>query len=292
MLYDITVHRIVKDIKKTGQYIETHEHDFYHFIYGICGNARVTVAEIVYLLKKGTLILVPPRTEHAIYSLDTSNSLSIKFTCGCELKKKIQGLPICLNHLDEYQDEMLKSLFEEAVNQQAGYAEVIGLRFYELLILLERRCKADSGSERTIYPLPASTRNKRLQRGLKFIRENLDKPIAVAQVAEVCGYHKNYFTGVFKEETGFTPNEYICLGKMARARDLMLYSDLNVTQISERLGFESIHYFSRVFRKTMRISPSEYIFRIRSDQGINVVHNRYTPPGEFEIPLKSGDTDQ
>ncbi|MGE4485465.1 MAG: AraC family transcriptional regulator [Oscillospiraceae bacterium] len=286
MLHNISVHRIVKDIKKTGQYIETHKHEYYHFIYGICGNACVTVDKTDYLLEKGTLVMVPPGTDHAVYSLDTSCSLSIKFTCDRNIKNKIQGLPICLKHLDEYQDEMLKSLFEEAVNQQACYGEMIDLRFNELLILLERRFKAEADSKRTIYPLPTSTRKKRLQKGIEFIQNNLEKPITVAQVAEVCGYHKNYLTEVFRGETGFTPNEYICQGKMAMARDLMLYSDLNITQVSEKLGFESIHYFSRVFKKTMGIPPSEYIFRTRSDKGINIIHNRYTPPGEFEIPLK------
>ncbi|MDD5832143.1 MAG: AraC family transcriptional regulator [Clostridiales bacterium] len=67
---------------------------------------------------------------------------------------------------------------------------------------------------------------------------------------------------------------------------MMLYSELNITQISEVLGFQSIHYFSRLFKKIVGIAPTEYISRVKDNRPINVLHNANTPKGEFEIPLR------
>lgn len=287
MLPDVTVHRVVRDMKKPGQYIEKHRHAFYHFIYGISGNAHVTVGEAAYSLKTGTLIMVPPKTDHAVYSLDNSSSLSIKFTCDARLKHQIEQFPICVPHLDVFQDKLIKSLFEEAVNRLPGFDELVGLRLCEFLVLLQRSMTGRN-SARVAPPLPTGAKSKRIQRGLDYIESNLEEPIAVSKVAAVCGYHKNYFSEVFHRELGYAPNEYIRLRKVERSRELMLYTDLNITQIAERLGFESIHYFSRVFKEITGMPPSEYLNRVRREQGINVVHNSNTPPGEFEIPLKDG----
>lgn len=47
---------------------------------------------------------------------------------------------------------------------------------------------------------------------------------------------------------------------------------MNITQISEHLGFDSIHYFSRTFKRITGISPMAYLSRANSNMGINVVN--------------------
>ena len=68
----------------------------------------------------------------------------------------------------------------------------------------------------------------------------------------------------------------------------MLYSELNVSQIAEKLSYQSIHYFSRLFKQMTGIPHSEYIDRVKSDRPVNVIYNQNTPEGEFEIPLRKG----
>ena len=57
---------------------------------------------------------------------------------------------------------------------------------------------------------------------------------------------------------------YINSLKIREAKALLRESKLSVTEISEKLGFNSIHYFSRLFKKTTGHSPKEYIRSIRS----------------------------
>jgi len=52
--------------------------------------------------------------------------------------------------------------------------------------------------------------------------------------------------------------QYINNFRISKAKELMMYSDFNITQISELVGFQSVHYFSRYFKNKERITPSEF----------------------------------
>lgn len=120
------------------------------------------------------------------------------------------------------------------------------------------------------------------------MERELERPIKVSVLAEQCGYSENYFRQLFRESMGITPNAYINQRKIAKAKELMLYSEMNVSEIAESLGFQSIHYFSRLFKKVAGIAPTEYVSRIKDNRPINVLHNANTPEGEFEIPVRDG----
>lgn len=292
MREDVTVHRVVKDRKEPGQFIEPHRHTFFHFIFSLGGCARVRAGEADFVLERDGLAMIPPGVEHAIYSLDRSSSLSIKFACSPGLEARAAALPLHLPRVGEYEKELIKNLFEEAVSQRGEYAEMVSLRLYELLILLERAVAREEGGWRLDCLPPDPARSRRLRRALEMIETQVEAPLRVADVAAACGYNENYFSAFFREHVGCTPRRYINLQKIARAKDLMLFSDLNVTQIAERLGFESIHYFSRLFKQVTGLSPTQYMGHTRQDLGINVVRNQNTPPGAFEIPLRDPDQTQ
>jgi transcriptional regulator GlxA family with amidase domain len=62
---------------------------------------------------------------------------------------------------------------------------------------------------------------------------------------------------MFKEYTGISPHQYHLDLKIMRAKELILTTDKNIKEISYELGFQSIHYFSRLFKKKAGQNPSE-----------------------------------
>ena len=60
MRNNVAVHRIVKNVKQRGQYIEPHSHTFFHYIYSLRGHTRVTADGEVYQTESGSLVLLPP----------------------------------------------------------------------------------------------------------------------------------------------------------------------------------------------------------------------------------------
>ena len=77
-------------------------------------------------------------------------------------------------------------------------------------------------------------------------------------LAEIMHMEKSYFLRQFKKSTGKTPMAYVKTLKIEIAKELIENSDMNITQISEFLGFSSIHHFSNAFKKITGKSLSEY----------------------------------
>ncbi|WP_139993360.1 helix-turn-helix domain-containing protein [Paenibacillus paridis] len=73
-----------------------------------------------------------------------------------------------------------------------------------------------------------------------------------------CGLKRTYFHALFLRETGFTPKAYHHKLVMRRASNLLLESEMSVTAIAERLGYASIHPFTRHFSAFYGVSPKQY----------------------------------
>lgn len=284
----ITVHRVVKTGKQAGQYVEAHTHSFFHLIYGLSGHLRVEVDGQAYETERDTLVIAAPGRVHGVTSLDDSVTLDLKFTCSPMLAARLRRLPVCLSPVDRQASELIRSVLEEAVGQAPGYNELIDLRMHELVIVLERGLQGGQSLwQGRNYPIQAAE-NENIRAALEYIERNLERPLRVSDLARLCGYSTNYFRMFFKENMGIPPNCYINQRKISRAKELMLYSRLNVTQISELLGYQSIHYFSRLFKKLTGAAPTEYMGRVKHNRPINLVQNENTPPGEFELPVRGG----
>jgi AraC-like DNA-binding protein len=69
---------------------------------------------------------------------------------------------------------------------------------------------------------------------------------------------------MFKKYTGVPPVQYHMDLKVLRAKEMLLYSEKSIKEISYELGFQSIYYFSRVFKNKLGFSPSEFRKSARS----------------------------
>jgi AraC-like DNA-binding protein len=98
---------------------------------------------------------------------------------------------------------------------------------------------------------------KIIQNACFSIRENVEGEINFQDFAEKNHIGYSYFRKMFKKYTGVPPVQYHMDLKVLRAKEMLLYSDLSIKEISYELGFQSIYYFSRVFKNKLGLSPSE-----------------------------------
>lgn len=96
-----------------------------------------------------------------------------------------------------------------------------------------------------------------------YIRQNLDKRLSLNDVAAVFNFSPSYLSQLFAQsgESGFV--EFVTETRIAAAKELMASTDLKIYEISERLGFESAFYFSKVFKKLEGVSPRAYLQKLR-----------------------------
>lgn len=89
------------------------------------------------------------------------------------------------------------------------------------------------------------------------MRNHIDQKVDINQLAMEHHIGYAYLRKMFKKYTGISPHQYHLEMKMMGARELLLTTEKSIKEISFELGFESIHYFSRLFKKKTGLNPSD-----------------------------------
>lgn len=91
-----------------------------------------------------------------------------------------------------------------------------------------------------------------------WVQRHLSEPIDTEKLAQELHYSRPYLSRKFKEETGMTLTDFILTKKSEEAARLLAYTDKSLIAVSDYLGFSSQSHFSRVFKKYIGKTPSEY----------------------------------
>ncbi|MDR2619480.1 MAG: AraC family transcriptional regulator, partial [Treponema sp.] len=96
-----------------------------------------------------------------------------------------------------------------------------------------------------------------LKKALSYINENLHKPLQLSEVASFAQVSESHLSSNFKQKMGLSFVTYVHRLKIKEAKHLLEQGEL-VYKVSERLGYESPSYFSKVFKKQEGVSPEQY----------------------------------
>jgi AraC-like DNA-binding protein len=77
-------------------------------------------------------------------------------------------------------------------------------------------------------------------------------------ISNKLGYDYTYLANIFSEVKGITIQQFIIIHKIERAKELILYDELNLTEISYKLNYSSVAYLSNQFKRITGLSPSFY----------------------------------
>lgn len=99
---------------------------------------------------------------------------------------------------------------------------------------------------------------ERLELARKYISENINKSLTLNEISLIAGFSKNYFARIFKVQYGVNPMQFHTDLRIERAKQLLTFSEMNVTEIAIELGYMNIHTFSRAFRKSTAMSPTSF----------------------------------
>jgi AraC-like DNA-binding protein len=108
-----------------------------------------------------------------------------------------------------------------------------------------------------------SVGHRALVRFQHLLQEHACDDTSIDTLAEQSGASADYLRNLFQRRIGERPVEFRNGLRLARARDLLVSTDMNIKEAARRAGFADPLYFSRVFRKRFGISPREMIRRYR-----------------------------
>jgi len=77
-------------------------------------------------------------------------------------------------------------------------------------------------------------------------------------ISEKLGYDYTYLSNIFSEVKGTTIQQFIIMHKIERAKELLLYDELNLTEISYKLHYSSVAHLSNQFKKVTGLSPTQF----------------------------------
>jgi len=97
-----------------------------------------------------------------------------------------------------------------------------------------------------------------IEQSVKFMTEHLDHNLSLAELAAQSNLSVPHFTQMFKKATGYSPIDYYLRLKIQLACQHLDLTDQSIKEISHRVGFQDPYYFSRLFKKIMGSSPTNY----------------------------------
>lgn len=252
-------------------------HNFCELLYVDRGSIIVHSENYCGVLNDNQMIVHRPNENH---SLECGNSVSpnviiIGFECMCDELEPFSKNPLTLS---AEQKKMLSEIMKEGMSVYAppydlpntlemkkredypfGADQLIKLRLEMLLISLVRDCK--KSQQNTEISADELTEIENIH---QYICEHYTEKILLDNICFIFGTNKTSLCSAFKKRYNSTVLNYVNSLRIKDSKALLRQNELSVTQISEKLGFNSIHYFCRVFKKTTGQSPKEYIKTIRS----------------------------
>ena len=150
----------------------------------------------------------------------------------------------------------LERLFREISD---AYGTGIGedaLRLYgrllELICVLSAHCTDK-------YASVGRSNKDMIERVIAFIKQDITADLSLKRVAEYASFSPIHFHSCFKRSTGKTLREFVEEERLMRATELLIGTDMTLSEIAYASGFSSQAYFSAVFKKRQGMSPRRYV---------------------------------
>ncbi len=251
-----------------------HNHDFSELVIILSGTGVHFTETGSYRLKAGDVFVIHSGTSHGYRDLDDLHLVNLLFTpenlplpfldiawipgyqALFRLEPQYRKTHQFASRLELKPDDLtkvsllLEKMEREFTYKQKGYNYMAAVAFLELAGLLSR-----------CYDRSESVQNRellRIARGISYLEHNLNQQVSLEQLEEITGMSSSSLNRHFRRVCGVPPVEYHIRLKIRKACSLLKQTDLNITEISYRSGFEDSNYFTRQFKKVMGIPPSLY----------------------------------
>ena len=103
-----------------------------------------------------------------------------------------------------------------------------------------------------------------IQEAVTYIQQNYHRDLTVEEIADVCKLNRSYFSRLFKETVGSTPQEFLIRLRLSNAAELMRTTADTIGDIALHCGYPNQLHFSQAFKKHYGLPPREWRKQYRS----------------------------
>ena len=174
-----------------------------------------------------------------------------------------------LNHLFHCTSEMQQILWKVLIEsfEHSYYTGTLLVCYLQetLLLLLQFY---ETVSHQTLLSDSQSSRNDLLSEILTYMNARIAEPVTIEEICHEFFISRSSLQALFKTHLNTSPKNYLLNIKLQKSKELIRENQYTISEIAYMLGFSSIHYFSRLFKKYFNITPSAYIKKISENQNI------------------------
>ncbi|MGL5328674.1 MAG: AraC family transcriptional regulator [Peptostreptococcaceae bacterium] len=231
-------------------------HLYWELTYVDKGELLTSVDNNEYSLKQGDLIFYAPFQFHTQSTLDNSTSsyLTINFNMNFNEHHRLCNKVFTLQRDSHF---IISKLIQELSSDNI-FSNDLSLCYLKELIIKTLRLENSYSPSRPTTHMQQTYENNLLNDILKFIDDSLYEKICVDTLCTQFCISQSMLHSLFKKNMNNTVKNYINELKLDKSKELIKNSTYTLSEISEMLGFSSIHYFSKKFKNHFGISPTEY----------------------------------
>ena len=261
--------------------VRPHWHYFAEFIYVTEGSAEITCDDKAYIVSEGELMLLSPSSVHALYHAEGGlhKFIGVKFDTA-KFPNTSSYAPSVTNifrfarekgmqmHFTAKQTEALRcqeifaDCIEETEKYRYGRDIMLRAQIYRLIFGIVRYWLS-AGLD--INSCPTGTEEiYGIENIAEYIDGRLEENIRVADIADKCHMSYSGFAAKFREQYGMSCKEYIERMRLFKAEEYLLFTDHDLTFISQKTGFSDCSHFIRSFKRFRGLTPKQ--FRLQKKQ--------------------------
>lgn len=242
-----------------------HYHDELEFLPIYEGKFHITVYDKEYVAKAGDVVFINFRVPHSTSRKEASRTGLLQFK---ENDFNDNELTKLIKYSMRYQSQVyypikifsspelfsvVDDILRESEERKKSYEIFVKSGIYRILGILYREgilSDADkiynTGEVKKILPI------------LSYINSNFSENITLEYASRQLGFDQSYFCRIFKTATGATFTEYLNFVRICKAENMLVKSHESILNISEAVGFSSVSYFNRIFKRYRNCSPRVY----------------------------------
>lgn len=238
-----------------------HKHeDRFEIMFIRAGSGIYNIDGRSYHVRQGDVILFNANVLHDESPTETDDLLI--FSCGIE-QLKVDGLPMnvlttraqpAVMPCGEYYDEIcqLFDLMWSHINTKHLYSSEIADNLLNVLLLLCRRIWMENKQTLENSEILLGQRIK------DFIDAHYKDDIALSSITAALNMNIFYLSHVFKAYSGYSPKHYQTRRRIGEAQNILLSTDLGITEVANAVGYDNVNNFHRIFHNIVGIPPARY----------------------------------
>ncbi|MBP1992341.1 helix-turn-helix domain-containing protein [Paenibacillus eucommiae] len=258
------------------------KHDFWEFLYVDKGELEVMCNTEGFNLKQGDIIFHKPNEFHSVWANKKigPNLIVVSFECHSKAMKQFENKIFSLGDSERNilsvivkqalltflppLDDPHMHILQKRKDAPIGSEQLIKIHLELLLLHIMKKPDMLEYESRLSSVARERSEDDILLRMTELLHQNLDQNLTLDAICKHVNMSRTNVSTLFKKKKGGSIMKYYKDLKIERAKELIRQEAYNLTEISKILNYGSIHIFSRHFKKTTDMYPSEYAKSVKS----------------------------